>query len=547
MEKIVLTQSGREIQEDLDFTEKVVPFFSNESTYEVGDLVRHESKLYQCHTAVETAGAWTSVNNWVEINLNGVVATITEQTDTKIANVVEQLSVGDNVVFKESINSGYTILADKGYASYVRAVGNILYMVVSFNVIKNASATTNVIDVGEFKNIPDNIFEKLVADYYLDEQSTKAYENGSLNGVSANTVMIKGNDNNVKLQLDTTNLVVGTEYHIRHISTFLLTTNFYKSWGCSISNLPPDNNSVSISDVVFEKDPSFPTESQAWEEVEIDGNKFAKFYKMYQKATYDADGNLTGFIISRTKNDDSYKVYDCFLDANGNELPYILIGRYLISSSEEANSVEADPVSLSADDVEALVTAKGSGYCLMDITLYAFWRDLTLAIKQSFVVDTEYLGLKHLNKNNALYPAEGSWDKRSMWGFNYFNNSDAGSIRSVNGVRGFWKGSNAFLTANVGANPIRILRRLTETNNGTTAPALLQTTFFPSAEIIGGTPQGSYYGGAFRANSNAVSMTSGKFAYTVLGNGQFSMFAINTTSGTTATGQYRLCYRPISE
>ena len=42
--------------------------FSTSSTYEVGDVVVYENKLYRCITAIETAGAWDSTK-WQEINL----------------------------------------------------------------------------------------------------------------------------------------------------------------------------------------------------------------------------------------------------------------------------------------------------------------------------------------------------------------------------------------------------------------------------------------------------------------------------------------------
>ena len=64
MEKTILTQSGDKIQEDLNFNEGLVAYFSTSSTYAVGDIVRYEDKIYKCHTAVASAGAWTGNTNW---------------------------------------------------------------------------------------------------------------------------------------------------------------------------------------------------------------------------------------------------------------------------------------------------------------------------------------------------------------------------------------------------------------------------------------------------------------------------------------------------
>lgn len=40
--------------------------FSTASTYALGDYVMYEGKLYECTTAVTTAGAWTGNTNWTE-------------------------------------------------------------------------------------------------------------------------------------------------------------------------------------------------------------------------------------------------------------------------------------------------------------------------------------------------------------------------------------------------------------------------------------------------------------------------------------------------
>ena len=64
MRKTVLTQSGAQVQEDLDFNEGLFYAFSTNATYSVGDIVRYQDQLYKCHTAVSVAGAWTGSTNW---------------------------------------------------------------------------------------------------------------------------------------------------------------------------------------------------------------------------------------------------------------------------------------------------------------------------------------------------------------------------------------------------------------------------------------------------------------------------------------------------
>lgn len=73
MQKTVFTQTGAKIQEDLNFNEGLVPYFSTSSTYAVGDIVRYEDKIYKCHTAVVTAGAWTGTANWAEKKITEVI------------------------------------------------------------------------------------------------------------------------------------------------------------------------------------------------------------------------------------------------------------------------------------------------------------------------------------------------------------------------------------------------------------------------------------------------------------------------------------------
>lgn len=65
-----LTQTGAQVQADLNLTENLQDAFSTSATYAVGDLVIYNSKIWKCHTAVSTAGAWTGSTNWTEIHLS---------------------------------------------------------------------------------------------------------------------------------------------------------------------------------------------------------------------------------------------------------------------------------------------------------------------------------------------------------------------------------------------------------------------------------------------------------------------------------------------
>jgi hypothetical protein len=75
------------------------PDFSTSSTYQVGDYVMYQGKLYKCTTAVTTAGAWDA-SKWTEVTLDSYVTTNTSQTITGL---------------KTLTSTGYINLAGHGY------------------------------------------------------------------------------------------------------------------------------------------------------------------------------------------------------------------------------------------------------------------------------------------------------------------------------------------------------------------------------------------------------------------------------------------------
>lgn len=381
-----LTQTFEKVQEDLNLTENLVVEFSANNTYDIGDIVRYQDKIYKCHTAVAIAGEWTGDTNWAERN---------------VAGLLEDEALYDGVSFDFQSNAGFTISANNNYASYVRIVGKVLFMVVSFNITKDSGAGDDPITIGAFNNIPDEVFDGLVGNAFLDEQSTRAYEDGTFTSVVAKTALVKGQNHNVTLRLETENLVANKQYHVRHMSTFLLTNNFFQSSGVRINGL----GNATPTNVTFSKSINFPTEAQAWEEVTIGSDKFAKFTTWYRKSIFE-NGELKGIVMSNVQEDEDFVPYDCFLDESGNILPYILIGRYCMSSTETANSVDASRATMTIGAGRTLAQAKGTGYQLMDIAMQIFWRDLALAISQTVNFNNgsgvaSYLGLARMT--------EGGW------------------------------------------------------------------------------------------------------------------------------------------
>ena len=167
---------------------------------------------------------------------------------------------------------------------------------------------------------------------------------------------------------------------------------------CKITNL----GDATPTNVVFDESIDFVSEEEAFEEVVINGNYFAKFTKWYKKAIFNGD-ELIGFVISNVKKNDSYKIYDCFLDENGNELPYILIGRYFCTSTTTANSVSGTASTMTIGAGRSLCRALGTGYQQMDASMFNFWRDLALAISKKVDFNNgsgvaNYLGLKEMTQ-----------------------------------------------------------------------------------------------------------------------------------------------------
>ena len=76
MADYILTQTGVKVQEDLNTIEAIQGYFSTSATYAKDALCIYDGKLWQCHTAVVSAGAWTGstrfiyqILNWFRIKL----------------------------------------------------------------------------------------------------------------------------------------------------------------------------------------------------------------------------------------------------------------------------------------------------------------------------------------------------------------------------------------------------------------------------------------------------------------------------------------------
>ena len=161
---------------------------------------------------------------------------------------------------------------------------------------------------------------------------------------------------------------------------------------------------------------TFPT---SFEEVTKDGDIFIKIPTMYRKVNSVSSNQITSFTISNAKEDDSYYPYPCFVRPDGSVMDYILIGKYMISSSSTANSVNVSNVTLTPAQGIALCKNKGAGYYPYDVWTQKLLQDLELAIGKkvnyqdgSAKIKVSKIGLNHFAVANwvlGVIGSSGSW------------------------------------------------------------------------------------------------------------------------------------------
>ena len=173
---------------------------------------------------------------------------------------------------------------------------------------------------------------------------------------------------------------------------------------CTVSGL----GSSSPSDVVFTKDSGFTVAGLGIEDVTLNGNVFVKIPKLYRKVNSVSDGQITSFTIATAKVDNDYYPYPCFVDENGNELDYVLIGKYFNKNSSGMNSVASgSSVTQTLATARPYAQALGTGYQLYDWMMMRLWQDLIICIMET--VDTN-------NGSGLQTDALGiSWEDAGFW------------------------------------------------------------------------------------------------------------------------------------
>ena len=182
----------------------------------------------------------------------------------------------------------------------------------------------------------------------------------------------------------------------------------YKATITGLGNSSPTSQTYAV-------DSGFPTR---FEEVTKDGDIFIKIPTMYRKVNTVSSGQITSFTISTAKEDDSYFPYPCFVRPDGSVMDYILIGKYLISSSSTANSVNTTKVNLTPAQGIALCKNKGAGYYPYDVWTQKLFQDLELAIGKKVnynsgtTITVSKIGLNHIDQDHwvlGVIGSSGSW------------------------------------------------------------------------------------------------------------------------------------------
>ena len=144
-----------------------------------------------------------------------------------------------------------------------------------------------------------------------------------------------------------------------------------------------------ITNLTYTYDENFP---RSFEEVtDTYGNVFIKIPTIYRKVLASSDGQITSFAMATSKLDNDYEPYPCFVDETNNNaiLPFVLVGKYCVSNTSTANSVNASYASLSVGAGRTLCRNRGTGYQQYD------WKF------QKLFVDLGWLTSRYININQG--------------------------------------------------------------------------------------------------------------------------------------------------
>lgn len=268
-----------------------------------------------------------------------------------------------------------------------------------------------------------------------------------------------------------------------------------------------------------------------YEEQDAYGNVFNKIPTFYRKVVLAEDNQITHASYSFTQHDNTWKPYPCFIKPDGvTVMPYILIGKYCMSSTSQANSVNATKVSMQIGAGRDLARALGTGYQLYDWQIQRLFQDLSMLFKGTVNVNQNpLLNTYHLDGGVWI---DGICRDGTKWlcaydTSKYVNNPTWTS--DVNHTEGY---SLVGYTATTSSN--QTIKKLGYDANH---------PFFNYPNTLTGESGYSsyYYNGYFYANGNhpVLSLVSVSYAY-------YGLWYCYADDGWSYSSGVRLCYRPIA-
>ena len=298
-------------------------------------------------------------------------------------------------------------------------------------------------------------------------------------------------------------------------------------WKASVSNLGAQDPNT----VVF----NTPADSvpKPWSEVEFNGDVFIKFPKMYKKIVTVTDNQITAFEIANAKLDDDYKLYPCFIDESGNELDYILVGKYMSKSSTTCNSVASGSVeSQTISNGRTKARARGTGYQLMDWRIQRLWQDLIICAYKKIDINggqgitEDVIGL---NWTGTSHWIDGFSHNETVW--MYSNSPSKYTDNPTNATNGYF--SISTYTAPT----------LTDKEIKKLGYDSAQPFFNYPSEVVSNSSYNTYYCDAYYYSSGNHPIQMNVASSRWLEQGAFNCYASMSWD---RPDNVRLCYRPIS-
>ena len=299
------------------------------------------------------------------------------------------------------------------------------------------------------------------------------------------------------------------------------------SWKASVSNLGAQDPSTVVFNTHADSVP------KPWSEVEFNGDVFIKFPKMYKKIVTVTDNQITAFEISNAKLDDDYKLYPCFIDESGNELDYILVGKYVSKSSTTCNSVASGSVaSQTISNGRKKARARGTGYQLMDWRIQRLWQDLVICVYKKIDINgghgvtIDAIGLDWTGTSHWI---DGFSHNETVW--MYSNSPSKYTDNPTNATNGYFSIS----TYTAPTSTDREIEKLGYDNS--------QPFFNYPSKVVSNSSYNTYYCDAYYYSSGNHPISMNVASSRWLEQGAFNCYASMSWD---RPDNVRLCYRPIS-